>query len=97
MNESETTPPNMRWHHSISHNLVTHDFLLTIEAEDQPLGIDAYESPLWPEPDKTEYFKEWDLVYWLGPERGFISIDSEWLVFRFDGQKKVTDYKIMRD
>jgi hypothetical protein len=22
------------------------------------------------EPDKTEYFKEWDLVYWLGPERG---------------------------
>ena len=29
------------------------------------------------EPDKTEYFKEWDLVYWLGPERGFIGIDSD--------------------
>jgi len=49
------------------------------------------------EPDKTEYFKEWDLVYWLGPERGFISIDSEWLVFRLDSQKKVTDLRIVRD
>ncbi len=49
------------------------------------------------EPDKTEYFKDWDLVYWLGPERGFMSIDSEWLVFRFDRQKKVTDHRIVRD
>ena len=49
------------------------------------------------EPDKTEYFKGWDLVYWLGPERGFMSIDSEWLVFRLDSQKKVTDYRIVRD
>jgi hypothetical protein len=49
------------------------------------------------EPDKTEYFKDWDLVYWLGPERGFMSIDSEWLVFRLDSQKKVTDYRIVRD
>lgn len=49
------------------------------------------------EPDKTEYFRDWDMVYWLGPERGFISIDSEWLVFRLDGQKKVSDYRIVRD
>ena len=49
------------------------------------------------EPDKTEYFRDWDFVYWLGPERGPMSIDSEWLVFRLDGQKKVTDYKIVRD
>jgi len=49
------------------------------------------------EPDKTEYFKEWDLVYWLGPEHGFIRVDSEWLVFRFDGQKKVSDYRIVTD
>ena len=34
------------------------------------------------EPPPTEYFRNWDLVYWLGPERGFISIDSEWLVVR---------------
>lgn len=48
-------------------------------------------------PDKTEYFKEWDLVYWLGPERGSMSLDSEWLVFRLDSQKKVTELRIMRD
>jgi hypothetical protein len=49
------------------------------------------------EPDKTGYFRDWDMVYWLGPERGFIRIDSEWLVFRLDGQKKVADYGIVRD
>jgi hypothetical protein len=49
------------------------------------------------EPDKTEYFSDWDMVYWLGGERGFISIDSEWLVFRLDGQQKVTDHRIVRD
>lgn len=49
------------------------------------------------EPDKTEHFKNWDLVYWLGPERGFMSIDSEWLVFRLNGQKKVTEFRIVRD
>jgi len=49
------------------------------------------------EPDKTGYFKDWDMVYWLGPERGFSSIDSEWLVFRLDSQKKVTDHRIVRD
>jgi hypothetical protein len=49
------------------------------------------------EPDKTEYFKEWDMVYWLGQERGFISIDSEWLVFKLGSQKKVVDYNIVSD
>lgn len=49
------------------------------------------------EPDKTEYFSDWDMVYWLGPERGFMGVDSEWLVFRLDGQKKVSDYRIVRD
>jgi hypothetical protein len=49
------------------------------------------------EPDKTEYFKDWDMVYWLGPERGWMSIDSEWLVFRLNEQKQVANYKIVRD
>jgi hypothetical protein len=35
------------------------------------------------------------LLAWTGAR--FISIDSEWLVFRLDGQKKVTDYRIVRD
>jgi hypothetical protein len=49
------------------------------------------------EPPKTDYFSDWDLVYWLGPERGFISIDSEWLVVRFDSNNRVSEYRIVRD
>jgi len=49
------------------------------------------------DPDKTDYSEDWNMVYWLGPERGFMSIDSEWLVFQWDGQKKVTGYRIVRD
>jgi hypothetical protein len=49
------------------------------------------------EPDDTPYFKDWDMVYWLGPERGFMSIDSEWLVFRLGDQKTVKDFRVVRD
>src|SRR5207249_11294818 len=34
-------------------------------------------------PTKTEKFGDYDYVYWLGPERGFIRIDSEWLGIKF--------------
>ena len=49
------------------------------------------------ETSKSGYFADWDLVYWLGPERGFISIDSEWLVFRLDANQKVIEYRIVTD
>lgn len=49
------------------------------------------------EPPETGYFRDWDLVYWLGPERGFMGIDSEWLVIRFDTEGHVAEYKIVRD
>ena len=49
------------------------------------------------EPDNTGYFREYDLVYRLGAERGFISIDSEWLVFRLDTNDTVKECKIARD
>ena len=49
------------------------------------------------EPRPTDYFREYDLVYWLGPERGLMGIDSEWLVFRLDGQGRVADYQIVTD
>lgn len=48
-------------------------------------------------PPATDYFSDWDLVYWLGPERGFLSIDSEWLVVKLDQNEVVTDFKIVRD
>ena len=49
------------------------------------------------EPPKTEYFKEFDLVYYLGPERGFISIDSEWLVLKLGPDGRVVRATIVRD
>ena len=49
------------------------------------------------EPPPTEYFKQWDMVYWLGPERSFISIDSEWLVLRLNDQGIVLQAEIVGD
>jgi len=48
-------------------------------------------------PDETPYFRDWDLVYQLGPERGLIRLDSEWLVFRLDKGGRVSDYRVVRD
>lgn len=49
------------------------------------------------EPGRTGSFRDWDMVYWLGPERGFIRIDSEWLLLRLDAGEKVVEYRIARD
>jgi hypothetical protein len=49
------------------------------------------------EPPPTEYFKEWDMVYLLGAERSFISIDSEWLVLRLDDRRVVREARIVGD
>lgn len=46
----------------------------------------------------TSYFEApRRLIYYLGDERGFISIDSEWLVFDFNEEGVVTKVNIMRD
>jgi hypothetical protein len=47
-------------------------------------------------PPATEYFREYDYVYWLGPERGLFSIDSEWLVVRC-GQGVVVSAQVVTD
>lgn len=49
------------------------------------------------EPDRTDYFRGYDLVYWLGPERGLMSIDSEWLVIRLDRAGRITERRIVTD
>ena len=48
-------------------------------------------------PPKTDYFPDYQLVYWLGPERGFITIDSEWLAVRVGSNHRVTEARIVRD
>jgi hypothetical protein len=49
------------------------------------------------EPPSTEYFKNWNIVYNLGAERGLFAIDSEWLVMRTDSQGRVIQAAIVRD
>lgn len=49
------------------------------------------------EPPPTEYFRDWDLVYHLGMERSFISIDSEWLVARLGPDGRVVQARIVTD
>jgi hypothetical protein len=48
-------------------------------------------------PGNHDYFNNYDLVYWLGPERSFIRIDSEWLAISFDGKNRVREYLLVRD
>lgn len=42
------------------------------------------------EPEHADVFQEYDMVYWLGPERGLIGTDSEYLVMKLDKAKRVT-------
>lgn len=60
------------------------------------MSRDSVERLLGPR-DSTDYFRDWDLVYWLGPERGLIRIDSEWLVLKLGPDGRVSDYRIVRD
>ena len=49
-------------------------------------------------PTRTDYFNDWDMVYWLGRERNrYLAIDSEWLVIRLDAQGRVKEYRDARD
>ncbi|MBE9160114.1 hypothetical protein IQ265_25295 [Nodosilinea sp. LEGE 06152] len=48
-----------------------------------------------PEPENS--FSDYDMVYVLGPERRFISIDYEWLVIKFDAAGHVNEAKILTD
>jgi len=48
-------------------------------------------------PTKTDKWKNWDLVYWLGAERSYVSIDSEWLVLRLGADGRVRDVRIVKD
>ena len=47
-------------------------------------------------PQQTGYFKDYDYVYWLGPERSAFGIDSEWLGIKFE-KDVVTKAEILRD
>jgi hypothetical protein len=52
---------------------------------------------LGPQTDTHLMRSAYEYVYWLGPERGFFGIDSEWLVLNFDENGKVREALIARD
>ena len=61
------------------------------------LRRDSLERLLGP-PDSTNYFSAPNnLVYGLGPERGLMRIDSEWLVVALGPDGRVTEARILRD
>jgi hypothetical protein len=43
--------------------------------------------------DKTGW-GDWNMVYCLGPERSWISLDQEWLLLRLDKEQKVTEFEV---
>jgi hypothetical protein len=45
----------------------------------------------------TPYFKDHDLVYWLGSEPGFVQVDSSWLVIDFDEGGKLSKLEVVTD
>ena len=47
---------------------------------------DAPRSPLFP---------DYDMVYWLGPQRGLIGTDSEFLALKLDRDKRVTAVELL--
>jgi hypothetical protein len=53
---------------------------------DQLLGV----------PRETDYFADYEYVYWLGPERGLIPIDSGWLGIKFSNDV-VSEAQLLRD
>ncbi len=48
-------------------------------------------------PTDTPYFKDYDLVYWLGDEKSLINVDSAWLVIKLDDQGNVTSFEKVTD
>jgi hypothetical protein len=48
-------------------------------------------------PDRGTTFPGWHMVYLLGPERGLIRIDSEWLVIRLNEAGRVAEAAVERD
>lgn len=48
-------------------------------------------------PTETDKFTDHDLVYWLGPEEGAISVDSQWLLIDLDAAGRVRTVAVATD
>lgn len=48
-------------------------------------------------PTDTEKFADHGLVYWIGPEKGVISVDYQWLVIDFDEKGGLSSVAVTTD
>ncbi len=79
--------------HSVRQSMV-HDFLDNYKV----IGMKRAEvEGLIGPPKVTPYFHEYDMVYFLGQERGVFAIDSEWLIIKLDAAGKVTEARLATD
>jgi hypothetical protein len=44
---------------------------------------------------RSDLFPEYDMVYWLGPQRGLIGTDSEFLVLKLGTDRRVTAVELL--
>jgi len=52
---------------------------------------------LFGKPNESEYFRDWDAKFVLGPEEGYISIDDAWLVVRYGKLETVVEAAVVTD
>lgn len=48
-------------------------------------------------PDPSRGWEKWDMVYFLGPQRGFLRIDGEWLVIKLGSDGTAQEIAIIAD
>lgn len=60
------------------------------------LPRDSLERMLGPAP-MVGFFGAWDMAWWLGPSRRYVSLGSEWLVVKFDSTGRVARYAVLPD
>jgi hypothetical protein len=88
---SDQWKANLETHDNLKQNMVS-DLLSRYTL--QGMSRDEIENLLG-KPPKTDYFKDYDYVYWLGPEKG-MGVDSEWLGIQFNNGVVITA-DILRD
>lgn len=49
------------------------------------------------EPPLLPSRRDYDMVYWLGPQRGYMGLDSESLGVRLSADQRVTEVRIIND
>jgi hypothetical protein len=82
----------------LAQSLIRHQMADRLLARRSLIGLSRKEVvAMLVEPPDHGMFREWDLVYLLGPERNLFSIDSEWLVVRPGSNGNVEEARLVHD